>query len=198
MKKACEDTRAFYIAEGAFAMMHAMMKDISLAMKHVQNDGLGDYPDRRSASLHFTRVCIYGMNDVGRQFLEFIRPYRAEIYAYDPAVKDMPEGVTKVDSLEELFATAQILVIAADLCEETKGSVTAELLAKLIDGAIIVHPGSELIIDMNALVTELESNRLRAALDAALDLSDEAYATIRSRRNVLLMGGLASVDAWGN
>lgn len=198
MSNACENSRAFYIAEGAFAMMHAMMKDISLAMKHVQNDGLGDYPDRRSASLHFTRVCIYGINDVGRQFLEFIRPYKSEIYAYDPAVEAMPEGVTKVDSLDELFAKAQILVITADLCEQTKGSVTAELLAKLTDGAIIVNPGSEQIFDMNALVKELETNRLRAALNATLDLSNEAYASIRSGRNVLLMGGLASVDAWGN
>lgn len=105
------------------------------------------------------------MGVIGRKFVEFICPYMPEMYAYDPYVENMPEGVTKVDSLEELFSKSQIMVIHAFLCEETIGSVTKELLAMLPDGAVLVNTARGPIIDEPALLEEIKSGRIRAGLD---------------------------------
>lgn len=192
-----EKTTAFIAAEGAYSMMHALMKDVSIAMEHVRNGGLGDYSGRRSASLHFTRVCIYGMGEVGRQFLELIRPYKSEIYVYDDSLVAVSDGVIKVDSLEELFSKAQIMIITADLNEKTENSVTKELLALLTDGAIIVNAVSNKIIDMDSLLPELSSGRLRFGTnDSAPVAWTEKGSEIRKLKNVLLMEGLATAENW--
>lgn len=192
------DAPAFGVAEGAFALLHAVMKDIPLSIDHARNNGTGAHPDVRLGSLHYTRVCIYGMGAIGRKFVEFIRPFRPEIYAYDPYVDDMPEGVTKVNSLQELFSKAQIMVIHAALCKETEGSVTKELLSLLPDGGVIINTARGKIIDQDALLAELESGRLRAGLDVMYptDWPDED-APIRQLKNVILTGHFVSGNNWG-
>lgn len=193
------DAPAFEVAEGAFALMQAIMKEIPLAIEHTQKGGISASPDRRMASLHFTRVCIYGMGVIGRKFVEFIRPYKPEIYAYDPYVDDMPEGVTKLDSLEELFSKAQILVIHAALCEETKGSVTKELLSLLPDGGIVVNTARGAIVDQDALYAELKSGRLRAALDVMSPDWPAENNPVRNLPNVIMSGHYISTqNNWGN
>lgn len=200
------DAPAFDVAEGAFALMQAVMKDIPLTIDHTQKGGIGASPQRRMTSLHFTRVCIYGLGVIGRKFVEFIRPYKPEIYAYDPYVKDMPEGVTRVDTLEELFSKAQIMVIHAALCEETMGSVTKELLSLLPDGAVFINTARGAIVDQGALFEELKTGRLRAGLDVTCtdEPSNKCHDwlskdnPVRKLNNVITTGHLVSShDSWG-
>lgn len=200
------DAPAFGVAEGAFALLQATMKDIPLAIDHTQKGGLSASPERRMTSLHFTRVCIYGMGVIARKFVEFIRPYRPEIYAFDPYVDDMPEGVTKVNTLEELFSKAQIMVIHAALCEETKGAITRELLSLLPDGAVFINTARGAIVDQDALFDELKTGRIRAGLDVMCAdkpsnlchdwLSEDN--PVRKLTNVITTGHfVSSTDGWG-
>jgi len=192
------DAPAFGVAEGAFALLHAVMKEIPLAIDHAKNNGIGAHPDRQMCSLHFTRVGIYGMGAIGRRFVEFIRPYMPEMYAYDPYVENMPEGVTKVNSLEELFSKSQIMVIHAALCEETAGSVTKELLAMLPDGGILINTARGKIIDQDALMAELKAGRLRAGLDVMYPTDwPEAGDEMRQYRNLIMTGHFISDPLWG-
>ena len=56
-------------------------------------------------------------------------------------------------------------MVHAGLSDETRGSVTAELLAKLPDNGIIINTARGGIIDQPALFAELEKGRLLAGLD---------------------------------
>ncbi len=192
------DAPAFGVAEGAFALLQAVMKEIPLAIEHAKTNGISAHPDRQMCSLHFTRVGIYGMGVIGRKFVEFIRPYMPEMYAYDPYVENMPEGVTKVDSLEELFSKSQIIVIHAALCEETEGSVTKELLAMLPDYAILINTARGKIIDQDALIAELKAGRLRAGLDVMYPTDwPEPDDEIRQLKNLIMTGHFVSDPVWG-
>ncbi len=160
------DAAGYGIAEGAVSLLMTMLKDIPLFIEHARDDK--ERPDRetrRVGTLYQTRVGIYGMGYIGRKFVEYIRPFMPEIYAYDPYVENMPEGVIKVNSLEELFSKSQIIAIHAGLCEETVGTVTKELLAMLPDGAVLVNTARGPIIDEPALIEEIMSGRIRAGLD---------------------------------
>jgi phosphoglycerate dehydrogenase-like enzyme len=51
------------------------------------------------------------------------------------------------------------------LTDETTGMVDAEFLSRMKDGAILVNAARGPVVDTDALVAELSSGRLRAALD---------------------------------
>jgi len=192
------DAPAYGVAEGALALLLSIMKDIPLSIEHAQNNGMAAHPDRKPTSLYKLPVGIYGMGAIARKFVDMLRPFMPELYAFDPYVNEMPEGVTKVKTLEELFTVSRAVVIHAGLSPETKGSVTKELLALLPDGAIIVNTARGAIIDTEALIAELETGRLRAGLDVLSpnDWPDE-NAPIRQMKNVIMTGHFIANPIWG-
>lgn len=191
------DAPAFGIAEGAFALLMSMMKNIPLHIRSVQSNNAHAPDDGRQTTLYNRRVGIYGLGVIGRKFVEFLKPFQPVIYAYDPYISDIPEGVTMVDSLDALFEISQIVVVHAGLSEETKGSVTKELLAKLPDGAIIINTARGLIIDWEALRQELLSGRLRGGLDMTgpWDLP-EVGDPVRQLDNAVFTGHHSGFGDW--
>jgi phosphoglycerate dehydrogenase-like enzyme len=116
-------------------------------------------------SLNRLRVGIYGLGVIGRRFVEMIRPFGAELTIFDPYLAEMPEGCSRATSLDELFAGSQAIVIHAALTDETRGSVTADLLARLPRHGVVINTARGGIVDQPALFAELKSGRLRAGLD---------------------------------
>ncbi len=94
-----------------------------------------------------------------------LRPFRPAILVFDPYAASLPEGCERAGSLDELFGRCEAIVIHAALSEETRGSVTAERLARLPDRAVLVNTARGAIVDQEALFAELASGRLRAGLD---------------------------------
>jgi phosphoglycerate dehydrogenase-like enzyme len=56
-------------------------------------------------------------------------------------------------------------VLVLPLTDESRGLVDAEFLAAMKDGALLVNVARGAVVDTGALVTELTSGRLRAAVD---------------------------------
>ncbi|MBK0422129.1 2-hydroxyacid dehydrogenase [Leucobacter sp. CSA2] len=69
------------------------------------------------------------------------------------------------DELHDALADAEIVILAVPLTDETRGLLDASALAKLPDGALVVNVARGPVVDTEALMPELRSGRLRAALD---------------------------------
>lgn len=67
--------------------------------------------------------------------------------------------------LSELLPDADVVVLATPLTEGTKGLVDSGFLARMKDGALLVNIARGGVVDTKALLTELESGRITAALD---------------------------------
>lgn len=159
------DAPANRLAEGAMTLLLATLKDLHHQIALVRR---GEWQcDSRvyGGTLEGLRVGIYGLGAIGRRFVELLRPFGAAMRIYDPYVADLPAGCERATDLRELFASSDAIVIHAGLNDETRGSVTAELLALLPDHGIVVNTARGAIIDQAALFAELESGRLRAGLD---------------------------------
>ncbi len=156
---------AFRIAEAAFALMLAILKDIPARDRLVRKGGWKPSDSIYCGTLGNARVGIYGFGVIGRSFEKLLRPFNSQVRVYDPYVNDFPETVVPVDSLEELVLETEILVVHAGLSSETKGSISKEILTRLPDHAVIVNTARGALFDQAALFAELESGRLRAALD---------------------------------
>ncbi len=70
-----------------------------------------------------------------------------------------------VDELPALLPAAEIVILITPLNDATRGMVNADFLARLPDGALVVNVARGPVVDTDALLAELRSGRLRAALD---------------------------------
>ena len=76
-------------------------------------------------------------------------------------------GVHGPEDLAALLPRAEVVVVAVPLSDGTRHLVDARFLGRLPDGAIVVNPSRGAVIDQDALRSELERGRLRAALDVS-------------------------------
>ncbi|MDT8389152.1 MAG: NAD(P)-dependent oxidoreductase [Lentisphaeria bacterium] len=183
------DAPANAIAEGAMALLLAVMKDLRSRTDGVRR---GEWIGARrlgvpSGTLNQLRLGLYGCGVIGRRFVDMVAPFKPDLLVYDPYADILPDCCRRVDSLEELFKESEALSIFAGLSDQTRQSVTADLLAKLPDHGIVINVARGEIIDQNALFSELKSGRLRAGLDV-LDGSDSLPPDHEARQwpNLLL------------
>jgi phosphoglycerate dehydrogenase-like enzyme len=64
-----------------------------------------------------------------------------------------------------LLPTADVVILLVPLTEQTRGLVDRGFLAAMPDGALLVNAARGPVVDTAALVDELASGRLAAALD---------------------------------
>ena len=112
------------------------------------------------------RVVIVGAGSVGRACADRFRAFGCEIIGVDR--KTDVDGFDKIYSIGDIRAAVSagdIVIFCLPLTKETEHIANAELLCAMKDGAVIVNISRGGIIDTDALITELKSGRLRAALD---------------------------------
>jgi phosphoglycerate dehydrogenase-like enzyme len=84
----------------------------------------------------------------------------------EPVVKmNIDPEVKAITELPQLLAAAEILVLTVPADAETQQLIGAAELAALPDNALVVNIARGPVLDTEALVSELATDRLRAALD---------------------------------
>ena len=114
------------------------------------------------------RVGIVGASFVGRLVIERLRDTDLVVSVYDPylsAEEATHLGVEKVDDLDDLCASVDLLSIHAPDIPATRGMIGAAQLARLHDGVTVLNTARPALVDQDALVAELTAGRLAAVLD---------------------------------
>jgi phosphoglycerate dehydrogenase-like enzyme len=74
-------------------------------------------------------------------------------------------GVAGLAELPSLLSAADVVVLLVPFTPESKGLADRAFLARMKDGALLVNAARGAVVDTDALVAEVASGRLRAALD---------------------------------
>lgn len=110
------------------------------------------------------RVLIVGAGSIGNALRARLAPFDVTLTMVARTARPA-EGVYGVADLPRLLPAADVVVLLVPLTEQTRGLVDARFLAALPDGALLVNAARGPVVDTAALVAELATGRISAALD---------------------------------
>lgn len=108
------------------------------------------------------RVLLIGSGDIGEALHRRLVPFEVDVVRVARTRRD---GVHAASELPDLLPRADVVVLLVPLTHATRGMVDAAFLARMSDGALLVNAARGPVVNTDALVAELASGRLRAALD---------------------------------
>ncbi|MET8150767.1 2-hydroxyacid dehydrogenase [Actinoplanes sp. NPDC049668] len=117
-----------------------------------------------AAELTGRRVLIVGAGSIGRAIEERMAPFGVTVTRVARTAR-AERSVHAVGELAALLPYAEVVVLVVPLTERTRGLVDAAFLAALPDGALLVNAARGPVVDTGALLAELASGRISAALD---------------------------------
>jgi phosphoglycerate dehydrogenase-like enzyme len=108
------------------------------------------------------RVLIVGYGSIGSRLADMLRPLQFDVRAVASKARD---GVHGVQELAELLPAADIVVVLVPLTSETRGLFDDRMLSLMRTGSLLVNAARGPVVDTAALLEQLNTGRLRAALD---------------------------------
>ncbi|ANB08720.1 dihydrofolate reductase [Streptomyces ambofaciens] len=113
------------------------------------------------------KVLIVGYGSIGAAIEDRLVPFEvAPVVRVARSARTTARGpVHPLTELPALLPEADVVILSTPLTEATRGLADADFLARMKDGALLVNVARGPVVDTKALLTELESGRLTAALD---------------------------------
>jgi phosphoglycerate dehydrogenase-like enzyme len=149
------------VAEWVLAAILADLKELPrwVVAQRAHRWGEGDAD---LANLQGATVLIAGHGTIGAAVEARLAPFGAEVVR---VARRARPGTHATEELPDLLPAADVVVVLVPLTDATRGLLDAGLLARMRDGALLVNAGRGPVVDQEALLAELRSGRLRAALD---------------------------------
>ncbi|MEU9232598.1 2-hydroxyacid dehydrogenase [Streptomyces subrutilus] len=112
-------------------------------------------------------VLIVGYGSIGSAVEDRLAPFECErVTRVARSARTAPRGpVHALADLPELLPGADVVILTTPLDDTTRGLAGAEFLGRMKDGALLVNVARGPVVDTKSLLAEVESGRLRAALD---------------------------------
>lgn len=110
-------------------------------------------------------VLIVGYGAVGSAVERRLAGFEVEVLRVARSAREGPPPAAAWTSLPKLLAAADIVVLTVPLTDETRGLADKAFLGRMRDGALLVNVARGPVVDTEALLAEVSSGRLRAAMD---------------------------------
>lgn len=144
-----------------------------------------DDREDRDFSLFGETVGFIGYGQIARETHRLMAPFRPRVLVNDPFLAPGEPGVHSV-SLEHLVQKARVIIVAAVPSEETRGLLSADLIARMRPGALVVVISRAWCTDFPALVDAARAGRIRLATDVFPVEPVAPEDPIRTAPNILM------------
>ena len=157
---------AKYVAEGALAYILSGIRAVRAYDGNMRR-GLWHQNMPQTRTIVGGEIGLVGLGTVGRNLLDMLRPFGCTVKVFDPY---LPEGALDAwefaerTSFEEAMNNPVVSVHASQT-PETYHMINAGALALMPDDALLVNTARGSLIDIEALIAELQKGRIRAVLD---------------------------------
>jgi lactate dehydrogenase-like 2-hydroxyacid dehydrogenase len=141
---------------------------------------------RKVSGKHFG---IVGLGNIGAAIAQRLAPFGRVAY-HNRSAKPVPYPF--VESLNDLAAASDVLILAASSNASTRGMVGSEILESLGPQGYLVNVARGALVDELALISALQNHRIAgAALDVFVD-EPQVPEALRAAPNVVLTPHIAS------
>ncbi|MGG6896248.1 hydroxyacid dehydrogenase [Rhizobium sp. BR 315] len=150
----------------------------------MQAEAIGNY--RRT-------VGIIGASRIGRRVIELLSHFDYRILLYDPMVGDTEAarlGVEKAE-LDVLMASADIVSLHAPSLPATRHMIDVHRLSLMKEGATFINTARGALVDEEALIATLKTDRIDAIIDVTDPEIPEASSAFYDLPNVFLTPHIA-------
>ena len=145
------------VGEHAVGLLLALLDNIARADAEVRQ-GLWQREANRGYELGPLTVGIIGYGNMGQAFAKRLAGFGCRIVIYDK--------YKKIGSLEEVQREADVVSFHVPLTDETRHYLDAAFITKMAKPFFVVNTARGAVVDTEALVQGLESDKVRgAALD---------------------------------
>ncbi len=128
----------------------------------IREQATGTWNHRRFPALSDSKVGIIGFGSIGKEVARKLSGFDVSITAFTQSGRD---GTVKIDDLDKHLPQLNIVILILPLSDSSRHMFNAARLASMKDGALIVNVARGPIIETEALIKELNSRRIYAALD---------------------------------
>ncbi len=140
----------------------AMLASIRQFPRYFAAQASGGWASPWNDELSGRRILVVGAGDIGRAVGRRLDGFDVDV-TY--VARSAREGVSPVSELPSLLPQHEVVVLLVPTTPETRGMVDAGFLAAMPDGALLVNAARGPVVDTDALLAELTSRRIWAALD---------------------------------
>ena len=128
----------------------------------VRNQDKGQWVHKRYQSMNDKKIAVIGYGSIGKTVARNLSGFDVTVVPFSRSGSD---GSLKISDLDQHLPTFDVVILILPLNDESRKMFNKERLARLKDGALLVNVARGGIIDTDALVAELNSGRITAALD---------------------------------
>ncbi|WP_137286546.1 NAD(P)-dependent oxidoreductase [Halorussus salinisoli] len=158
------------IAEQAIGNVLAFTRRLHEGWRRKQNR---EWRHFQSSELTGSTVTVVGLGSIGQAVVQRLDGFEVETIGvrYTPDKGGPTDEVVgfEEEAIHDAFSRSEYVVVACPLNDMTRGLVGEEELATLPTDAVVVNTARGPIVDTDALVSALRSNKIRGA---ALDVTD--------------------------
>jgi D-3-phosphoglycerate dehydrogenase len=157
------------VADHAMALLLALARGVSEASGIVREGGWA-VPQNTVNRIAGRRMALIGVGRIGRKLAERALAFGYEVVGYDPFLVDWDlPGLTRVDSVEEAVAEADVISLHAPLTPHNRHIIGPSTIGLMKRAPIIVNTARGPLIDLEAATRALEEGRIGGL---ALDVTD--------------------------
>lgn len=160
----CNTTYPPYgVAEFAVMLMLMALRKYKPAMWRQQ---VNDYSlaGLQGRELRTLTVGVMGTGRIGRAVIDYLSGFGCKILAYDPYPSEelAQRGDVTYVTLDELYALSDLITVHVPLMDATRGIIDADAIAKMRDGVVLINVSRGELMDVEALVQGIESEKIGA------------------------------------
>lgn len=159
------------VADYCLSMMLDLSRKLTASSRHLASegwmfDGKLPYLEFRGRDLGNLKVGLFGFGQIGARVAKRLHSgFGSQVYFFDPFVESSVHA-KKVESLDELFETCDIVSLHAPVIPETENSVNRALLKKLgPEGILISSARAKLIVEEDLYQSLANKEIASAAID---------------------------------
>ncbi|MGO4891456.1 phosphoglycerate dehydrogenase [Flavobacterium sp. W21_SRS_FM6] len=150
------------VAELALGQMILLLRGVP-AKNAKAHKGIWDKSANGSFEARGKTLGIIGYGHIGTQLSILAEHLGMRVQFYDIEDKLVLGNSTQVKTLKQLLKTSDVISLHVPETEQTQNMIGAKEFAMMKDGAIIMNAARGTVIDIDALVDALNSNKLSGA-----------------------------------